>query len=65
MRKRVEERDMVVVKALGEIMEACEKYKDVFLMCFCAPKKCHGEEIITILSSVLLNEALETGGPPR
>lgn len=52
-------KDEEFTKAFDEIYEFYKTGKDVFLGCFCAPKKCHAEIIAKKLQQRLIKEKRE------
>lgn len=52
-------KDEDFTKAFDEIYEYYKTGKDVYLGCFCAPKKCHGEIIAKKLQQKLIKEKLK------
>lgn len=52
IRDKIEKRDSNICKKLNEIFSmACKN--DVFLVCFCKPKSCHGDIIKKIIEEKL------------
>jgi len=50
---KIASKDKVVVEGLNEMLETL-KQSDIYLVCYCAPKRCHGDIIkITLLHEVL------------
>lgn len=56
--KQVTEGNTNVLDELNRILIARDQYDDVFLQCFCAPKKCHGDVIVYYLFSKEVLNAL-------
>lgn len=50
---KIESKEKVIVEGLNEMLETF-KQGDIYLVCYCAPKKCHGDIIkTTLLHSIL------------
>lgn len=52
LRTKISERDSAVCTMLNNIVKMARK-GDVFLVCFCKPKSCHGDIVKKIVEEVL------------
>jgi hypothetical protein len=50
--KKIKERDSLICEELNKIWQAA-KMGDVNLICYCVPKKCHGNFIKNVINSKL------------
>lgn len=56
---KVRRQDPVVLDALGDIADRVLRGEQVRLMCFCAPKPCHGEVIKRLVCNAITDHAAE------
>jgi|TARA_R110000851_G_scaffold251971_5_gene404509 hypothetical protein len=50
---KIESKEKVIVEGLNEMLDAL-KQGDIYLVCYCAPKMCHGDIIkVVLLHSIL------------
>lgn len=52
-------KDQAIIDELSNILELEEKFGTVYLVCFCAPQQCHGDNIVEFLSQA--NEDFSDG----
>lgn len=52
-------KDEELTKAFDEIYEHYKNGEDVYLQCFCKPKRCHGDVIADRLQRKLIKEKME------
>jgi len=43
---KVKQEDPKILAALDKIVDLIEEGKDVHLVCFCKPKRCHGDSVV-------------------
>ena len=55
-------KDKEITEAFDKIYEKYKNGEDVYLQCFCAPNRCHGDVIAERLQQKLIREKMEAHG---
>jgi hypothetical protein len=59
LEEQVRQGNPAVVRTLNQIYQALKRRGDITLLCFCAPRRCHGEVIAQRLRAMAQAEGLE------